>query len=121
MTTLRSWPVAVAAAALLAACSSTPLDTKAPVATAAPAAPAPTPAPSDGATAAPAPAASTVPEYLDPNSPLASKRSVFFDYDDYTIKSEYADVVATQGKYLSPHPAVHIRIEGNADERGSAE
>jgi peptidoglycan-associated lipoprotein len=122
MTHLRSWPVAAAAALLLAACSSTPLDTQAPVAAATPAPAAPA---NDGPVAAAAPSAApsgrTVPEYLDPASPLASKRSIYFDYDDYTVKGEYADIVATHGKYLDPHPAVHIRIEGNADERGSAE
>jgi peptidoglycan-associated lipoprotein len=112
---------AAAAAALLVACSSTPVNPPAPVVTATPkpAAPATTPAP--GADTGAAAQRATVPEYLDPTSAISTKRSVYFDFDDFTIKNEYTDVVATHGKYLGPQPALHIRIEGNADERGSAE
>src|SRR5262249_36715751 len=116
---LLSWSAALAASALLLACSSTPLNTPAPVTTATPQPTAPATAPS--ADTAGAPKRALVPEYLDPNSEISTKRSVYFDYDDFTIKNEYADVIATHGKYLNPQPALHIRIEGNADERGSAE
>jgi peptidoglycan-associated lipoprotein len=119
MKQLHAWSAA-AVSALLVACSSTPLNTPAPVTTATPTPAAPAePAPQAGT--APAPARAAVPEYLDPNSPISTKRSVYFDYDDFTVKSDYADVVATHGKYLAPKPDLHIRIEGNADERGSAE
>src|SRR2546423_4077272 len=120
MKQILSWSTAAAAAALLAACSSTPLNTPAPVATATPTSTAPA-APSPSAGTAPAPSRATLPDYLDPNSPISGKRSVYFDFDDFTIKNEYTDVVALHGKYLNPKPALHIRIEGNADERGSAE
>lgn len=117
----------LAATLLLVACSSTPV---APPVAAKPA-PAPAAAPAMAASPAPAPApspatASTIatvslPEYLDPKSSLAGDRSVYFDFDDYSIKTEYQGMVERHGKYLASHPGVAIKIEGNADERGSAE
>jgi peptidoglycan-associated lipoprotein len=52
---------------------------------------------------------------------LASQRSVYFDFDDYSVKSEFAPVVADNGKALSANPKLAVQIIGNADERGSAE
>ena len=119
----------LAAAAALAACSSTPLS--APTSPAKPMAAAPAPVaevakPMQAAAQPQTTAASTVatvalPEYLDPRSALSNGRSVFFDYDDFSIKQEFAAVVERHGKYLASHPAVAIKIEGNTDERGGAE
>jgi peptidoglycan-associated lipoprotein len=122
----RLVPQALAAGviAVLAACSSPPLttDSAGPVTTATPA---PAVAPTAGANAGTvAPASSTtapLPEYLDPNSPLSRRRSVYFDYDDFSIKPEYVGVLEQHGKYLMSKPNLAIHIEGNADERGSAE
>jgi peptidoglycan-associated lipoprotein len=122
----RLFPQALAAGviAVLAACSSTPLttDNAVPVTTATPT---PAVAPTAGANAGTvAPASSTtapLPEYLDPNSPLSRRRSVYFDYDDFSIKPEYVGVLEQHGKYLMSKPNLAIHIEGNADERGSAE
>jgi len=63
----------------------------------------------------------SVPEYLDPNSPISKNRSVYFDFDDYSVKKEYAALVELQGKYLASRPTLAVKIEGNADERGSSE
>ncbi|HEX7635909.1 MAG TPA: peptidoglycan-associated lipoprotein Pal [Noviherbaspirillum sp.] len=56
----------------------------------------------------------------DPKSALA-KRSVYFDYDTYTVKDEYKPVVTTHADYLSHHKDRKIVIQGNTDERGSSE
>ncbi len=112
----------------LAACSSTPVTpaatpSKAPVAAAAPA-PAPAPAPAAAAPRPlPASAVATVslPEYLDPKSSIASKRSVYFDFDVFTLRSEDVPLIELHGKYLASHPGVAIKIEGNTDERGGVE
>jgi peptidoglycan-associated lipoprotein len=108
----------------LAACSSTPLTSEsgAPVTTATPTPVAPATSGANASGVAPASStASKLPEYLDPNSPLSRRRSVYFDYDDFSIKPEYVGVVEQHGKYLMSEPGLAIRIEGNADERGSAE
>ena len=37
------------------------------------------------------------------------------------MKGDYTPLVERHGKYLSSHADVHVKVEGNADERGSAE
>ncbi|MEJ8837222.1 peptidoglycan-associated lipoprotein Pal [Ramlibacter sp. AN1133] len=113
----------LALAALLAACSTPPkpADAPAPEAALRPNPPVVAVTPPAPATASPAPRTAARPEYLDPNSPLARQRSIFFDYDDFGIGPEDRAVVQLQGDYLASHPDVAVRLEGNADERGSAE
>jgi peptidoglycan-associated lipoprotein len=113
---IKTLSITLIAAAALAACSSTPLDTKAPVATAntaPPASPPATPAQSAVATV-------TLDPLDDPKSQLAA-RSVYFAYDDFTVDPKYQPLVQAHGQFLQTHAAVQIRIEGNADERGSRE
>lgn len=69
----------------------------------------------------PAAVKAAVPEYLNPNSPIFRERSVYFDFDNYSIKNEFNALIERQGKYLVSHPNLSIKVEGNADERGGAE
>jgi len=62
----------------------------------------------------------TVDELNNPNSPLA-KRSVFFDFDSYSVKPEYQALLASHAQYLKSHPQRHVLIQGNTDERGTSE
>jgi peptidoglycan-associated lipoprotein len=64
--------------------------------------------------------AKTVDPLDDPQGVLA-KRSVYFDYDSYVVKDEYASVVQNHAKYLSGNKARKIIIQGNTDERGGNE
>ena len=65
--------------------------------------------------------ASVVADHLNPNSLISTQRSVYFDFDQFTIKAESAPVVERQGKYLASKSGLAIRVEGNADERGGRE
>ncbi len=56
----------------------------------------------------------------DPGS-ILSKRSIYFDFDSTIVKDEYKPIVAAHAKYVSQNRSTRIRIEGNADERGSRE
>jgi peptidoglycan-associated lipoprotein len=56
----------------------------------------------------------------DPNN-ILSKRSIYFDYDKYEVKPEFQALVEAHAKYLMGHPQASLKLEGNADERGSAE
>ena len=56
----------------------------------------------------------------DPNN-ILSKRSIFFDYDSNLVKDEFKPVVTAHARYLQQNPAAKMRIEGNADDRGSRE
>lgn len=56
----------------------------------------------------------------DPSN-ILYKRSVYFDLDSNIIKDEYKPIVSAHAKYLSQNRGKQVRIEGNADERGSSE
>jgi peptidoglycan-associated lipoprotein len=56
----------------------------------------------------------------DPKS-ILSKRSVFFDYDQYVIRDEFNTLIEAHAKFLTRNPKVKMLIQGNADERGSRE
>jgi peptidoglycan-associated lipoprotein len=62
-----------------------------------------------------------VPPYLDPTNALAKERIFYFDYDKFTVKSDYAHQLELHGKFLANNPKTSIKVEGNADERGSSE
>lgn len=51
---------------------------------------------------------------------LANK-SVYFDYDDYSIKPQYQDLIKQNSDLLMSVPTLSITLVGNADERGSSE
>jgi peptidoglycan-associated lipoprotein len=65
--------------------------------------------------------AAVLPAYLDPNSTIYKNRSVYFDFDKYTVRSDADLVIADHAKFLSANPNVSIKVEGNTDDRGSAE
>src|SRR3569623_849102 len=46
---------------------------------------------------------------------------VYFDYDMYNIRADAAPLLDAQATWLKRYPAVQVRIEGNADERGTQE
>lgn len=45
----------------------------------------------------------------------------YFDFDRYDVKSDDVESINVQANYLVAHPSAKIRLEGNADERGSRE
>jgi peptidoglycan-associated lipoprotein len=62
-----------------------------------------------------------VPAYLDPKSEISLGRSVYFDFDTAALKPEFTSLIERHGKFLLANPKVAVKIEGNTDERGSAE
>lgn len=112
--------IAFAVSVMLGACSSTPI---APVGTATTSPPPPTQPPSDPSkTGVPTAVVSKpISPYLDPRSPLHKQRSVHFDFDQYSVKPEYAALLEMHGKYLAANSNVSIRVQGNTDEQGGAE
>ena len=46
---------------------------------------------------------------------------VYFDYDRVEVKPDAARVLDGQAQWLQGHPNINLRIEGNADERGTRE
>lgn len=46
---------------------------------------------------------------------------VYFDFDSYDIRNDAGPVLDAQAAWLNRYPSVRVRIEGNADERGTRE
>ncbi|MFC4296446.1 MAG: peptidoglycan-associated lipoprotein Pal [Castellaniella sp.] len=90
-------------AASLAACSSVPLDQN---------------GAGNGSDSA---SAGQIMDPFNPQSPLAQQRSVYFDFDSYTVPEQYRSVVEMHASYLSSHQGQKVRVEGNTDARGSTE
>ena len=107
----------VAAAAIsVTACASRPKPAPAPEPTPAPApAPAPEPAP-----APPPPTSSVIPGSMQDFVVNVGDR-VYFDFDQYEVRADAAPILDAQATWLVRYPNVQVRIEGNADERGTRE
>lgn len=56
----------------------------------------------------------------DADAALAS-RSVFFPFDVDAIQDADKDKIVTHAQNLAQNPNLKVRVEGNADERGSSE
>ena len=69
---------------------------------------------------APTPAGSGLAALTDPNN-ILSKRSVFFDFDQFVIKPEARPLVEAHARFLVQNPQMKMLIQGNTDERGSRE
>jgi len=46
--------------------------------------------------------------------------SVYFDYNEFAIKSEFKNTIEKQAANIKSHKNTSVVLEGNADERGSA-
>lgn len=47
--------------------------------------------------------------------------SIYFDYDNFTIKTEYNALLQQQAELLKRYAKLNVNLEGNTDERGSSE
>ncbi|WP_051710442.1 peptidoglycan-associated lipoprotein Pal [Andreprevotia chitinilytica] len=56
----------------------------------------------------------------DPNNILSSRR-IYFDFDSYVVRSEFNEVIEAHSKYLLDHKDAKLIIQGNTDNRGTAE
>ena len=96
--------------ALLAGCSSTPLNDA--------------DAPSDAKAGKASEAADQTSELgLDKlrSDSLLTQRSIYFDFDKFEVKPEYLDIVNAHAQYAADHPGVKMTLKGHADYRGSHE
>jgi peptidoglycan-associated lipoprotein len=109
---------------LLAACASEKQkEPEAVVPESAPVVTAPVAAPVAAPEAIPAPAPAPV-VAVDPlNDPasILAKRSIYYPFDVSAVQDADKPIVLAHAKYLNEHPDRKVRVEGNADERGSNE
>jgi peptidoglycan-associated lipoprotein len=52
---------------------------------------------------------------------MPQARSVYYEFDRSEIRADGAKVVDANAQYLREHPELKVKVEGNADERGSRE
>ncbi len=84
------------------------------------AAEAPAPAVAEAAPAA-APAVEPAPVAASADADLTSTRSIFFPFDVDVVQAADRATVQAHGAYLAKNKSAKVRVEGNADERGSSE
>lgn len=65
-------------------------------------------------------ASPTVNPLVDPTN-ILSKRSIYFEFDEYAVSDKYKSMVLSHARYLRDNSNLNIRIQGNTDERGSRE
>ena len=56
----------------------------------------------------------------DPNN-ILSKRSVYFEFDSFTVADQYKPIVEAHARYLAANRGARVTLQGHADERGSRE
>jgi peptidoglycan-associated lipoprotein len=63
------------------------------------------------------------PKGVDPRvkAGALARRSIYYDYDQFDIKDEYRGLVEAHAKFLRDNPGAKMLIQGNTDERGSRE
>ena len=49
------------------------------------------------------------------------QHSVYFDYNQYDVSDQYHSILEADATYLTAHPNVKVTLQGNTDDRGSAE
>jgi peptidoglycan-associated lipoprotein len=98
------------AALSIAACASEPKPQPAPIA------PPPAQQPAPVAQAPSGPVPGSIQDFV-----INAGDRVYFDYDAFAIRADAAPVLDAQAAWLNRYPAVIVRIEGNADERGTRE
>src|SRR5687768_13892343 len=120
---MKQWILMCAVAGLVVGCSSTPEEKPAPVedrSAGTQVTPPPKAPPSD-ITGAPAKTDTIGMDPLKDPKNILSRRSIFFDYDQFTVKEEFKPVVAAHARYLSQNRQARATLQGNTDERGCRE
>jgi peptidoglycan-associated lipoprotein len=58
---------------------------------------------------------------MDSQQPEAMARVVYFDYDSFEVRGEYAGTLEANARYLKANSSRKIALEGHTDERGGRE
>ncbi|MDP2164846.1 MAG: peptidoglycan-associated lipoprotein Pal [Hydrogenophaga sp.] len=57
----------------------------------------------------------------DVAQPTAMVRTVYFDYDSFVVRPEFAATLEAHAKYLAANSRLRVALEGHTDERGGRE
>ena len=121
MNTFHRHLYAAVAVVSLAACSSVPLDSQAPVESRTGAGAA---GGTGGANSAGSSQTRVAPVDVTGTSNVNYSnlpRIVYFDFDSYTVKDDYRPVIEANAKALTSNRKMHMAVEGHTDDRGSSE
>jgi peptidoglycan-associated lipoprotein len=122
---LKLFLTAIAAAALIAGCSTTPDDQQTPAPVTDASKPGAVKPGAVGAQSGPVARVDVTgkPGAADPQlkQGVLARRSIYYDLDQFDVKDEYRSMVEAHAKYLRENPSARILIQGNTDERGSRE
>jgi peptidoglycan-associated lipoprotein len=71
-------------------------------------------------------ASGVAPVTIDPNAqnaqgPVGVARIIYFDFDSYTVKPEFQQLIDGHARFLKANPNRRVSIEGHTDERGGRE
>ncbi len=113
---IRLATLAIAAASLVACATPKPPPPAPPPPAPAPAPPPPPPPPPPTSSAPIGPIPGSMQDFI-----VNVGDRVYFDYDKYNVRSDAEPILSAQATWLSKYPSVMVRIEGNADERGTRE
>ncbi len=69
---------------------------------------------------APGMAGSGIAALTDPNN-ILSRRNIYFDFDSYTVRSEFTPLIEAHARFLVQNPSMRMLVQGNTDDRGSRE
>jgi peptidoglycan-associated lipoprotein len=123
---MRKWIIVAFLLTLVAGCK-TAEEKPAPVEEGAPASSATAPAPGATTSGAPSGAIAGAPggpysraALRDPNN-ILSKRSIYFDFDEYAIKDQFRPIIEAHAKYLQVNRDARVTLQGHTDERGTRE
>ena len=124
MTSMQHALIALAAAGLLAGCTSTKLDADVPPAGSTATQAKPGGSGTGSGTAAGTTQSQVTPVDLTKTDTVAAgnlPKVVYFDFDSYVVKDEFRNVVEANSKALVADKKKRIAIEGHTDERGGRE
>ncbi len=75
---------------------------------------------SSGTSATDGSASGSIASLTDPNH-ILSQRTIYFDFDSFVIRPEFAELIEAHASFLKNHGQIKMMIQGNTDERGSRE
>ena len=52
---------------------------------------------------------------------MLSKRSVYFEFDSFTVSDQYKPLVEAHARYLNANRNAKLTLQGHGDERGARE
>lgn len=63
----------------------------------------------------------TLQETTKQEAPAVTMETIHFDFDSYVLSAEARDTLKKNAEWMMGNPSAKVQVQGNCDERGSAE